>query len=676
VPSSVTPNQAFNLIYTGPTFQDSTTVCVASNSAGDAKWVGTVSAAGGTVPMTAPATPDVYIYAIACTTDGQTFTAAAQLVDGVSPPGNGGVSLKVVPNSVHPNQGFTLFYTGTTTVDSTSTCAANNTAADPKWLGSQGVFGGSVALTAPAIPNIYTYSVVCTTDSHSFAAADKLFDGVPKPTDCGVSLNGAHVPTLNLLEPTAVVSPETTGVTVEAGVLQPNNIVDQDPNDFAILNLPVGLLNGSVGARVTDTTQTYPAGTLAGFQVSRPGDDGLLTLSLLSDITVSTLLDGVPADTAGATSASALQLDILSLMASPNRSFIGFITTKPFNAVQVNSGGLVSALAQTDVYQACVSTHVLSSSSSSSSSGGSSSSSSSSSSSGGSSSSSSSSSSGGSSSSSSSGGALPLGTASVSVAPNPVSAGGSFTLTYTLPVGVSCTASNTAGLAGWTGTAFSGSGTVTLTAPTTPNIYAFGLSCGTPPLAGTETAQANLYVGLASPVKADCGVNSAGSAVPTVGFTDTDSSVATTSSGGLTCLDCQVGQPENAVNADLSNYAYMDKTVALLSMNNQSLTINHNATISAGHTVGFVVANPTQVLTLALLNGLTVDTLLNGVTQDSANTSSSLQLDLLQLLGNPSQSFIGLTTTKPFNQVQINTNATLAQAVGEIDVYQACVTTP
>jgi hypothetical protein len=257
-----------------------------------------------------------------------------------------------------------------------------------------------------------------------------------------------------------------------------------------------------------------------------------------------------------------------------------------------------------------------------------------------------------------------------------VAAGGSFTLTYTLPVGISCTASNTAGLVGWTGTAFSGSGTVTLTAPATPNIYAFGLSCGTPPLGSSATAQANLYVGLAAPVKADCGVNSGGTAVPTVGFTDADTSVATTSSGALTCLDCQVSQPANAVNSDLSNYAYMDKTVALLSMNNQSLTLNHNATIDAGHTVGFVVSNPTQVLTLALLNGLTVDTLLNGVTQDSASNSGFLQLDLLQLLGNPSQAFLGLTATKPFNQVQINTNATLAQAIGELDVYQACVTTP
>jgi hypothetical protein len=257
-----------------------------------------------------------------------------------------------------------------------------------------------------------------------------------------------------------------------------------------------------------------------------------------------------------------------------------------------------------------------------------------------------------------------------------VAPGGSFTLTYTLPAGFSCTASNTANLSGWTGASFTGSGTVTLTAPTTPNLYAFGLNCGTPPLGNTENAQANLYVGLAAPVTQDCGVNSAGTAVPTVNFTDADSSVSTTSTGGLTCLDCQVSQPENAINSDISNYAYMDKTVALLTLNNQTLTVNHNATITAGHTVGFVVSNPTQVLTLALLNGLTLDTLLNGATQDSASNSSFLQLDLLQLLGNPSQSFIGLTSTKPFNQVQISTNATLAQALGELDVYQACVTTP
>ena len=585
------------------------------------------------------------------------------------------MTIKLVPNQVSPGGGFNLIYTGPTAPDSTTVCTASNTANDTKWGGTAGGpvsdAGGTVPLIAPAKANIYTYAISCTTGTGSSAVTEAasafLFDGVPipVPTDCGVTDNfGQAIPTKDLLAPEAVVTTAKAGLCIACSTSQPNNVIDQDPTDYATLNKPVGVA-GSEALTVTDTVNSYTAGHIAGFVVSNPAQ--LLTLELLQGFTVNTYLKGALQDSAGVNN-NPLRLDLLTLLASPKSKFIGFTTAKDFDAVQIVSSGLVSAIGQANVYQACISTQLASSSSSSS--GGSSSSSSS-----GSSSSSSSSSSGGSSSGSSSGATPPAGPVSVSVSPNPVVPGGTFTLSYTGPGttgGNSCVATNSASDPNWATAIATTSGSVPLTAPTNPNIYTYSLSCSVP-LGGTSSSTATLYVGLPAPIAVDCGaVKADGTALPTLSWTDADASVATGSSG--ICVACSVQQPQNVLNQDPTNYAIVNSPVGLLST--ESLVATNKKTFTGPHTAGFIASRPGELITVALLDSFSVSTLLNGKVQETATGSSlGLHLDLLTLLSNPNASFVSFPTTQPFNGLGF-TDGNLLTVLGQANLYQACVSTP
>ena len=583
---------------------------------------------------------------------------------------SGGVSIKLVPNQVAPGNSFNLIYTGPVSPSGSTICTASNTAGDSGWSGTVANTGGTQTLTAPVKANIYAYTISCSTGTGAAQAATAyLYDGVPipVPTDCGVSDNfGNPVPTVDLLAPDASVTTSNGGICVACSVSQPENVVDQDPTDYATLNTPVGIA-ADVALTVTSAASTYSAGHLVGFVASSPAQ--LLTLDLLKSVTINTFLNGVEQDSAGATSTSPLGLDLLTVLANSKSAFVGFVATKPFNAVQVADGNLVSAIGQLNVYQACVSTATFSGSSSSS--GGSSSSSSSSSGSGSSSSSSSSSGS----SSSSSGSSSPAAAVSIRLSPNPVQPGANFTLTYTGPgaSSSSCTATNTAADPNWSAAVTGTGGSITLTAPATKNIYAYGISCSVN-TGGTSSATVELFDGIPTPVATDCGVtDNLGVAVPTLNLTSTNASEST-GSGGL-CLACSISQPQNVTNQDTSNYAVMNTPVGIVA--SESLTVSNNTPFTAGHIAGFIAANPGELLTLTLLQNLTVNTLLGGAVQETAGTSSSspTQLDLLTVLSNPTQSFLGFKTSKAFDALQLVDGSTVS-LIGQVDIYQACVSTP
>lgn len=102
--------------------------------------------------------------------------------------------------------------------------------------------------------------------------------------------------------------------------------------------------------RVTDHTVSYPAGRKAGFMIADPSQ--LLSLSALGHITVRTLLNGVPQE--AATAGNLLELSVLGLLSDPDEGFVGFRTTKPFNAVRLELGSLASVSTTMRVYGACV----------------------------------------------------------------------------------------------------------------------------------------------------------------------------------------------------------------------------------------------------------------------------------------------------------------------------------
>src|SRR5581483_7027608 len=219
----------------------------------------------------------------------------------------------------------------------------------------------------------------------------------------------------------------------------------------------------------------------------------------------------------------------------------------------------------------------------------------------------------------------------------------------------------------WTGVqpTSSPSGGVSVTAPGANGAWTYLLGCNGP--TGTTIKQLTLTVG-----GQDCGVPGVSTRALLVPH-----AAVTSATGGALCLDCSVTNQQNVIDVDPSSFATINTTVALLS-DSESITVSNDSPFPAGRTAGFVVSTPAQLLTLDLLQNVTVSTFLKGVPQETgaATAAAPLRLDLLQigLIGTAQASYLGFKTSKDFDAVQV-TDSPLVGALGTVNVYRACVST-
>ncbi|GAC1626925.1 MAG: hypothetical protein NVS9B10_15310 [Nevskia sp.] len=150
-----------------------------------------------------------------------------------------------------------------------------------------------------------------------------------------------------------------------------------------------------------------------------------------------------------------------------------------------------------------------------------------------------------------------------------------------------------------------------------------------------------------------------------------NASAATGSAG--TCLNCSVTAPNNAIDADATNFAAINTAVGVAG--SEFLAVQDTSTTyPAGRRVGFVVADPAgALLTLNLLQNTTVTTFNNTADVDTSTNNATLALDLV---GTPvvgtQPVFVSLVSTAPFVGVRLNFGATLT-ALASLNVFQACV---
>lgn len=145
----------------------------------------------------------------------------------------------------------------------------------------------------------------------------------------------------------------SAGACISCKVEDAIDTVDAFTNNFAIMTVSVGLINGGNSITITDTKDHFPAGSLAGFVVEVP-DAPVATAELLKAVKVTNINDGKDTiDSAGAK--APLTLDLLGLINKPNLAFVtsGPATT-PYNAARLNLGGVLSALNVLRVYGAGV----------------------------------------------------------------------------------------------------------------------------------------------------------------------------------------------------------------------------------------------------------------------------------------------------------------------------------
>lgn len=165
------------------------------------------------------------------------------------------------------------------------------------------------------------------------------------------------------------------------------------------------------------------------------------------------------------------------------------------------------------------------------------------------------------------------------------------------------------------------------------------------------------------------------------------SSTAGTGAGtpfSMTCLICDVVNPENVIDGELATFGQLSITLGLL---NPAVTLatNGSTTYPVGTPVGFVVAQPAgQLLSAELLSTLTITTLDSaGNPLESAGRAQPtfpvpgvpLNATLLGMIGGQEAVLFSFTpTTDAFTGLALTFDGGVVSALPAVNVFQACAT--
>ncbi len=152
-----------------------------------------------------------------------------------------------------------------------------------------------------------------------------------------------------LVQPQATATEMVAASCLSCAVHDPDHVVDFDPESYALLAPSLGV-QGSVSLLVADDGAVYPGTGQAGFVVSRT--PGLVSAELLHSLVVTSYMNGELRESADGADAP-LALDVLEMFGSPDRFFVGFAASQPFNQLELSYGGLVQLLPQLEVFGAC-----------------------------------------------------------------------------------------------------------------------------------------------------------------------------------------------------------------------------------------------------------------------------------------------------------------------------------
>lgn len=169
----------------------------------------------------------------------------------------------------------------------------------------------------------------------------KLYGFFEEPLSCGDCINkiktAAANPTAPIKGTVRTGTAWTSGAPgILAGINNTDRVLDNDESNFAAV---VGVLGLGTVRLTIQLDSTLAAGTFAGYEISNGG--ALLSLSLLGNITIKTYNGTTEQEFF-----SASQLAGLALItgASTQTSLVGFMATKPFNAVMIESNVSLSVL--------------------------------------------------------------------------------------------------------------------------------------------------------------------------------------------------------------------------------------------------------------------------------------------------------------------------------------------
>jgi hypothetical protein len=140
------------------------------------------------------------------------------------------------------------------------------------------------------------------------------------------------------------------------GVENEAAVIDRNYETFATIQYVLGAIDPALGGTVSvavDLPGPVAAGSVAAFLVEFPG--GVLDLSLLRTLTVSTALNATEQEEAFFD--SVLALDVLGLVPGSGRVLVGFRNTLPYNTLTLTVDALLATLDVTGavrVHEACI----------------------------------------------------------------------------------------------------------------------------------------------------------------------------------------------------------------------------------------------------------------------------------------------------------------------------------
>lgn len=411
-------------------------------------------------------------------------------------------------------------------------------------------------------------------------------------------------------------------VCVACAVNNANNVLTPNTTDYASIAITAGVAS-TASLAVVDQLSTYPAGTFAGFTINNVSN--LVELDLLNSITISTYLDGILRETKNGSQLLGLTLAIPILGTGTGVYNVGFKTALPFDEVRITVGSLVGVINNIDVYGAFIET------------------------------------------SATSGGSLVCATI-VANDENGVPANGTTGATAYSNILANDTLNGVA--------VDPNEVVITQVSSSSPNIYLLGTDVMVAPNtpignytltyricevinpSNCSTATVNVLV--------SSGTLECNSEVP-IPFTSNtfDAISATTSTTGI-CVPgvCGVSNINAIADANLINYATVTTAIGLGVTHNLRVT-DANTDYDAGLFVGYRIAPTNGLLSLDLINSMTMRTYLDGVLRE---TSAGADLLNLNLLGDPTNFVVGFNTTQSFDAIEISFSS-LAGVITSTNVY-------
>lgn len=143
----------------------------------------------------------------------------------------------------------------------------------------------------------------------------------------------------------------TGAACVGCSIEDPGNVIDNDTMSYAEIDITAGAATiGSLSVR--DALTVYPANSFAGFRIE---NIQLVDANVLADVTIATYLNGTFVE--AVSGPNILLTAGTDLLVNQGEYLVGFLTTAPFNEVQINltNVGMVD-IGTTRIYEAVLAT--------------------------------------------------------------------------------------------------------------------------------------------------------------------------------------------------------------------------------------------------------------------------------------------------------------------------------